>query len=342
MCFCAKKKLTHGKLVQLGMSHRIINNKIVSLNQLDFDIIGHGDRDVMVSEAECFRLMSEVFGDMSLDAVKLRVNHCGILISLINLQDKSDDVRERVWTIVDRYISPSSRYMSDQFVADLVKVDVDERSAQNILKYLELESSPHIIDQLAEDPDFADANESIMELRNLLKYCKAFKVSYEVCLEPKFAKKFVYYTGLIFEAVYDEKVLACGGRYDRLASQIQDGFQIPCVGFTFSVEVLKQLYVPWSIEEGGLPCPQRIVTPSLPVPGGILCDLCVSRDSHVLRMQDVDRILLLSNDANMETLQHVNPSALVFGNVHFIPERCYRIDVWRIRWRIVALPMSRI
>ena len=97
------------------------------------------------------------------------------------------------------------------------------------------------------------------------------------------------------------------------------------MGFTFSVEVLKQLYVPWSIEEGGLPCPQRIVTPSLPVPGGILCDLCVSRDSHVLRMQDVDRILLLSNDANMETLQHVNPSALVFGNVHFIPERCYRI-----------------
>ena len=57
---------------------------------------------------------------------------------------------------------------------------MDERSARNLLKYLELESSPCIIDQLAEDPDFADANESIMELRNLLKYCKAFKVSYEV------------------------------------------------------------------------------------------------------------------------------------------------------------------
>ena len=65
----------------------------------------------MVSEAECFRLMSEVFGNMSLEAVKVQVNHCGILISLINLQDKSDDVRERVWTIVDRYISPSSRYV---------------------------------------------------------------------------------------------------------------------------------------------------------------------------------------------------------------------------------------
>ena len=70
--------------------------------------------------------------------------------------------------------------MSDQFVADLVKVDVDERSAQNILKYLELESSPHIIDQLAEDPDFVDAKEGIMELKELLKFCEAFKVPYQV------------------------------------------------------------------------------------------------------------------------------------------------------------------
>jgi hypothetical protein len=261
---------------------------------------------------------------------------------LINLQDKSDDVKERVWTIVDRYISPSSRYKSDQFVADLVKADVDERSAQNILKYLELESSPHIIDQLAEDPDFVDAKEGIMELKELLKFCEAFKVPYQVCVDPKFAKRFVYYTGLVFEAVHDEGVLACGGRYDKLASQIQDGFQIPSVGFTFCMEALEVLYIPWSIEEGRSPGPQLMITPSLPVPNEILPDLCASESSRVLRLQCVDCTPVSSNkDADMETQQAVNASALVYRKVNVILERNYWIDVLRIQ-RIVARLRSRL
>ena len=31
---------------------------------------------------------------------------------------------------------------------------------------------------------------------------------------------------MLHAAIADEGVLACGGRYDKLASQIQDGFQV--------------------------------------------------------------------------------------------------------------------
>ena len=45
------------------------------------------------------------------------------------------------------------------------------------------------------------------------------------------------------------RVIACGGRYDKLACRVKEGFEVQCMGFTFCTEALRDLYMPLSVQE---------------------------------------------------------------------------------------------
>ena len=68
----------------------------------DFDILG--DAETMIPEAECFRIISEVCGDLKLSKrgkVWFRVNHCGLLLSILEICGVKDKVtQEEVWKIL--------------------------------------------------------------------------------------------------------------------------------------------------------------------------------------------------------------------------------------------------
>ena len=59
-------------------------------------------------------------------------------------------------------------------------------------------------------------------------------------------------------------IIACGGRYDRLASRVKEGFEVQCMGFTFCTEALRDLYIPLSVEATSSSNPRIVVCPPLP------------------------------------------------------------------------------
>lgn len=105
-------------------------------------------------------------------------------------------------------------------------------------------SSAVILDAVANmlDPDDAAGQRYLDEWRKSIDLLiKSGIPDSQIILQPNLARNWEYYTGIVFGIEVDDTYVAAGGRYDDLATLINDdAVAIPAVGFSYYIDRLQE------------------------------------------------------------------------------------------------------
>ncbi len=202
--------------------------------QCDVDCVGSRS---LTLDAEMVAIHYEVFARLGFEDFVTRINHRGLLRSLMTLCEVPHDKQTGTMTAMDKLdkIGPSG------VRSELVRLELGDASIERILELIDFSGTPEAVlstlaDALAESSDGLAA---IQELREVFEYISLMGVpASKVKFDASLVRGLGYYTGAIFETILTASSLGAlggGGRYDQLIGQFT-GRDLPCVGISFGIE----------------------------------------------------------------------------------------------------------
>ena len=202
--------------------------------QCDVDIIGSDD---IVCEAEIAKLIVEVFDELKVPDIKIRVDSRKLLNEVL----VSFGIEKANIVPAIRLIDKLDKIGEDGVVDGLKKIGVDKGA--EIIELLKPGKDNDSSIRRLEAYDTSD-------LREFLELSKEFSVGEnKVVIDPSLARGLDYYTGIIFEVVSGDKSLGtvcAGGRYDDLSKMFSDK-EFSGIGVSFGFERIMLL-----MQENGL------------------------------------------------------------------------------------------
>ncbi|XP_064405227.1 histidine--tRNA ligase, cytoplasmic-like isoform X2 [Halichondria panicea] len=216
--------------------------------QCDFDIAG--DYDLMIADAECVRVISEILSELQLGNFLVKVNHRKVLDGMFEACGVPKEKFRTICSAVDKLDKTPWEEVRKEMVDEK---GLAPEAADKIEGYVKLSGGKKLLDMLLADQALIavkDAATGLDEMKLLLDYCELFGVLDNVSFDLSLARGLDYYTGVIFEAILtggnsgDTKsevpaVGSCagGGRYDGLVGMFDaKGKQVPCVGLSIGIE----------------------------------------------------------------------------------------------------------
>lgn len=195
--------------------------------QLDADTVGSSS---MLADVEILAIASEVFSRLGLKFV-IRVNNRKILDAILEYFKIPEDKRETVILSIDKL---------DKIEVSGVKKELREKGFKNLDKLLNL-----IFTNDLEDIKKSIKNkDGINELTEVLKYAGLLNVK-NLRADFSLARGLNYYTGTIFEVYLKnsdiKSSVAGGGRYDNMIGNFIGNKNIPAVGISFGISVIKDV-----------------------------------------------------------------------------------------------------
>lgn len=203
--------------------------------QCDVDVIGQKS---ILQEVEMLLIMASVFDALGIDNLEVKINHRGILESIIEYLGESEKFAEIV-TILDKL----EKVGMDEIRKQLSVIGITEEKINNLKNIITTDLlkdfASSIIDDLKESPAYKSA---ISEVRKILKiFNQLNKSKLTISFDSSLARGLNYYTGMVVEVVHKEEnykkigSLAAGGRYDNLTGKF--GLQDKSgVGISFGFE----------------------------------------------------------------------------------------------------------
>ncbi|KAL3880996.1 hypothetical protein ACJMK2_033197 [Sinanodonta woodiana] len=218
--------------------------------QCDFDIAGQ--YDPMIPDAECLKIVTEIFTSLDLGDYKIKVNHRKLLDGMFAACGVPDDKFRTICSTVDKL----DKTFWDDVRAEMVdEKGLNPEAADRIGHYVKFQGGMESVELLLKDEELQkqkSAVEGLEELKLLLIYCQLFGIADKVMFDLSLARGLDYYTGVIYEAVLqgytykpgakeEESVsvgsVAGGGRYDGLVGMFDPkGKMVPCVGVSIGIE----------------------------------------------------------------------------------------------------------
>ncbi|KAJ3210635.1 hypothetical protein HDU83_001166 [Entophlyctis luteolus] len=227
--------------------------------QCDFDIAG--EYGPMIPDAEILKVVVDVLEAVEIGKFKVKINHRKILDGMFEVCGVPSEKFRPISSAVDKLDKSPWAEVKKEMVEEK---GLDEEVADRIENYVKLVGSVEICDILANDAAFKTskrAMEGVEDMRLLFKYLELFGVSHKMSFDLSLARGLDYYTGVIYEAVFEagESIafpfvvinvdftdseetsgvgsIAAGGRYDELVGMFSpSGKKIPCVGVSVGVE----------------------------------------------------------------------------------------------------------
>lgn len=233
-------------------------------SQCDIDIIGSKS---MLADAELLSLASDVFKDLKLK-VNLNVNNIKLLNSILEYANIKDN-KDSVLLTLDKL----DKIGLDAVKAELKQKNLPESSIKKLIEIINLKGNNEAkIKKLKTTlKDLA----GLAEIEELSKYCKSFKVDFELNLW--LARGLSYYTGTIFEIkLIDSEITSSvggGGRYDKIIGNfLESNQEYPAVGISFGIEriydaikkdqnkqtVVQAFVIPIGVQEKAIPILQKL------------------------------------------------------------------------------------
>ncbi|RVD93060.1 histidyl-tRNA synthetase [Tubulinosema ratisbonensis] len=241
--YLAMNKIQKIKRYQLGKVFRRDNpsfakGRLREFTQCDFDIAG--SYLPMVADAETLCILHECLKEMNLGKFKIKFNHRGILNGIISCARNTFFKFNTVCSSLDKL---------DKFSFDFIKEELktkglNEEQIEFLHKFVYLKGNEDFIDQLKskEIYEHPEGKKGIEDLSLLFNFLNSFGILESFEIDLSLARGLDYYTGIIFEAVFDNYKeigsVAGGGRYDNLVSSIlseKSSVNVPCVGFSFGI-----------------------------------------------------------------------------------------------------------
>ncbi|KAJ3064002.1 hypothetical protein HDU98_000239 [Podochytrium sp. JEL0797] len=211
--------------------------------QCDFDIAG--EYGPMIPDAEVLKTVSDVLEAVDIGKFKIKLNHRKILDGMFEVCGVPADKFRAISSAVDKLDKAPWAEVKKEMVEEK---GLDAAVADKIEQYVKLSGGVEVCDTLAADPAFCTsprALEGVADMRLLFKYLDLFEVTPKISFDLSLARGLDYYTGVIYEAVFESTSeetsgvgsIAAGGRYDDLVGMFSpSGKKIPCVGVSVGVE----------------------------------------------------------------------------------------------------------
>lgn len=200
--------------------------------QCDADVVGSNSA---LNEAEIILMISEIFNQLKIEGVTIRINHRGILSSLSKLAGKPE-LEGAFCVTVDK-----RKKIGDEKVKDeLINIGFQYEGLQKVFPLLDIEGEN--MARLNELQNEFTANElddsGIKNIRSILSYVEKLGNPPNVVVDFSLARGLSYYTGAILEVTLDDQSigsLSGGGRYDNLTA-VFGVPDVPGVGISLGVD----------------------------------------------------------------------------------------------------------
>lgn len=240
--YIAMNRVLKIKRYQVGKVFRrdqpaLTKGKFREFTQCDFDIAGSYLR--MTADAEVLKIAQECMQAYELGTFRIKVNHRKMLTAFFQIAEIDKSLHSTICSTVDKIDKMKITEIRKEFKTKGLK----DNQIKTIENFIAINGSIEEIIKLKETAVYncEDGKEAIDDLIILNKFINLFKVS--VVYDLSLARGTDYYTGLIFEGVYDNFEVGAvigGGRYDNLVNDfyVQNGgkeFFVPCVGFSVGV-----------------------------------------------------------------------------------------------------------
>jgi len=221
--------------------------------QCDIDIAGQ--YDPLIPDAECVKIVHEIFTNLKIGDFLIKLNHRKLLDGIFAVCGVPDCQFRTICSSVDKLDKTPWEEVKNEMVKEK---NLSEEIADKIYEYVQLKGGLELVETLLNHeilPTNKSAKQGLEDMKLLLKYCELFNVMDKVSFDLSLARGLDYYTGVIYEAVLtsipDELLKAApgeqvgvgsvagGGRYDDLVGMFASkGKKVPCVGVSIGIERL--------------------------------------------------------------------------------------------------------
>lgn len=216
--------------------------------QCDVDIIG--DETLSIEhDAEIVSLITWALSTMNVPSFHTKINNRKILTGFFSNLVKENSLIDAI-RLVDKF----DKISLEEFETEMIKLLVNEKDFSKIESFLDadkrgsMEEVLNWLQSLALGDEFM---QGVKELNIVVQTLRKLGLSNDrLKISTKLARGLTYYTGTIFETVFDDikdlGSIAGGGRYDNLTTTLGNSKKYPGVGATIGVSRL----VPKFIELG--------------------------------------------------------------------------------------------
>ena len=208
--------------------------------QCDFDILGT-DNNLMIFDTEILDLLFECLMTLLGDTFKIIVNHRQIVYKILELSGITEEKYNEVCSTLDKMDKKSW----DDIVSELINI---RKLDNTVIKQLtdiktNLLSFTGTNSQLLEYMKISGYiyDSTYDELLLLFDNLKKLGIENNFTFNPFLIRGLDYYTGIIYEAVYNctdimPSSIASGGRYDKMMGKIGTRGDIPAIGMSLGIE----------------------------------------------------------------------------------------------------------
>eukprot|EP00299_Pterocystis_sp_00344_P015831 c7922_g1_i1.p1 GENE.c7922_g1_i1~~c7922_g1_i1.p1 ORF type:complete len:790 (+),score=239.34 c7922_g1_i1:42-2372(+) len=207
--------------------------------QCDFDIAGQYDQ--MMPDAECCKMMVEIFEALDIGNYTIKLNHRKLLDGIFEICNVPLDKFRPICSAVDKLDKETWETVRKEMVETK---GLDEASADKIGEFVKIKGDPWQVLEKLRNEKLCEGSQSALaaldDLDKLFSVLKVFNIkSPQITFDLSLARGLDYYTGLIYETVLTDPnnmgSIAGGGRYDDLVGMYGKK-PVPCVGFSIGIE----------------------------------------------------------------------------------------------------------
>jgi ATP phosphoribosyltransferase regulatory subunit len=219
----------------------------------------------LMADGEILLLLADCLQQLELPEWKVVLGNAGLTSELIN-------------TFPAQYRDRIRHCIANLDRIALETMPIPEASRSQALELLDLRGNAEdVLARLSSLSWVADKTVEINYLKSLVELWQTQMPPNSLVIDLSLIQTFDYYTGIVFEVVSDRRVVAQGGRYDRLLGIYHPkGVSFPSIGFCLNLEDLQKVLL------GNLPTHGQ-VSNCLVVP--ITPDLAKSAFTHAASLR---------------------------------------------------------
>jgi ATP phosphoribosyltransferase regulatory subunit len=254
----------------------------------------------VAADGEILYLLADCLESIGIGTWKLVLGHAGLTTALIETFPESCRRAIRVGVAhLDRVA--------------LEQLPLPDSLIDQVLTLLDLRGTPHEVFAKFTSLPWLPVT-SLPELDYLQSLFHLWQG--DCLLDLSLIQPFDYYTGVVFEVVLGDRILAQGGRYDHLLSHFHPrGTDIPSIGFCLNLEVLQQVCQPQLPQT--FPPPDYLVVPQseaeLPAAFRLATELRLQHPKAIVKLALTPQCITQAKERGVSHILTVNDGDILEG-----------------------------
>ncbi|WP_019499218.1 ATP phosphoribosyltransferase regulatory subunit [Pseudanabaena sp. PCC 6802] len=187
----------------------------------------------LLADGEILLLLADCLQQVELPAWKIILGDAGLTSGLLN-------------SFPEQYRDKIRHCLAHLDRITLENLPISDEARSRALELLDLRgAAPDVLSRLSSltwIAESSDRSTEINHLKSLVELWQTHMPPDALIIDLSLIQTFDYYTGIVFEVVSDRRVVAQGGRYDRLLGIYHpQGVSFPSIGFCLNLEDLQKV-----------------------------------------------------------------------------------------------------